>query len=193
MNMDEITELQDSSVFGLKPTIHITSWNEKDLIQGITIQMSLDQTLIERTGYTVVDILSDVGGLQGILISVLSLLLSILNHSQLESYLASKLFKSDHIFLTPLARMENLKLYCIKKILPHRLACYHQQQKQAALDKARAALDKEMNVIKLIRSSRYFHLALKHLLDPQVRKELKKESQFREIDVKKTEQAVSGN
>ena len=37
MNMDEITELQDSSVFGLKPTIHITSWLEKDLIQGIII------------------------------------------------------------------------------------------------------------------------------------------------------------
>ena len=43
--------------------------------------MSLDQTLIERTGYTILDILSDVGGLQGILISGISFILGILNHN----------------------------------------------------------------------------------------------------------------
>ena len=80
------------------------------------------------------DILSDVGGLQGILISAISLLLSILNHSQLESHLVSKLFKSDSVFLTPLARMENLKLYCIEKLLHHRLVCCHKDRKQAALE-----------------------------------------------------------
>ena len=55
--------------------------------------MSLDQTLIERSGYTVLDLLSDVGGLQGILIYAISLLLSILNHNHLENYMASKLFR----------------------------------------------------------------------------------------------------
>ena len=89
--------------------------------------------------------------------------------------------------------MENLKLYCIEKIISRRLACCHQQRKQAALDKAHAALAKELHVIKLIRSRRYFHLALKHLLGPQVRKELKNQSQFREIFVEKTEQAVAEN
>ena len=39
------------------------SYNEKHLIEGVMIQMSLDLTVVERTGYTVLDILADVGGL----------------------------------------------------------------------------------------------------------------------------------
>ena len=59
--------------------------------------MSLDQILIERTGYTVLDILSDVGGLQGIFVSVIMLFLSVLNHNDLDNYLVSKLFKSETV------------------------------------------------------------------------------------------------
>ena len=43
--------------------------------------MNLDQIVIERSGYTLLDLLSDVGGLQGILISGISLILSISNHN----------------------------------------------------------------------------------------------------------------
>ena len=43
--------------------------------------MNLDQIVIERSGYTLLDLLSDVGGLQGILISGISLILSIFNHN----------------------------------------------------------------------------------------------------------------
>ena len=57
--------------------------------------MSLDQTLIERDGYTILDILSDVGGLQGLLISMIYYALGILNFNYLENYLASKLYKTD--------------------------------------------------------------------------------------------------
>ena len=57
--------------------------------------MSLDQTLIERTGYTITDILSDVGGLQGALVSGISFILSILNYKNLDNYMVSKLFKSE--------------------------------------------------------------------------------------------------
>ena len=64
------------------------------------IQMSLDQTLVERTGYTILDLLSDVGGLQGILISAITIILSILNHNLLGNYLASQLFKSEEIALS---------------------------------------------------------------------------------------------
>ena len=40
-----------------------------------------------------------------------------------------------------------------------------------------------MNVIKLIRSRRFFHLALKHLLEPPIRKKLKKMSQYKEVKI----------
>ena len=55
--------------------------------------MDMDLTVIERTGYTILDILSDVGGLQGILISGISLLLGVLNHNFLDNYLVTKLYR----------------------------------------------------------------------------------------------------
>ena len=49
------------------------------------------------------------------------------------------------------------------------------------MEKAFEELGKEVDIIKLIRSRRFVHLALKHLLDNSVRKELKVKSQFEEI------------
>ena len=51
--------------------------------------MNMDLNIIQRSGYTVLDILSDVGGLQGILISGISLFLGAWNYNNLENYLAS--------------------------------------------------------------------------------------------------------
>ena len=50
------------------------------------------------------------------------------------------------------------------------------------MEQSREALSKEVDIIRLIRSRRFVHLALKHILDPEVRKELKSRSDFREID-----------
>ena len=82
--------------------------------------MSTDLNLIERDGYYLLDLLADVGGLQGILISTISLILSILNHSQLDSYLVSRLFKSESATLTPFEKCENVKQFCIDRLLPQR-------------------------------------------------------------------------
>ena len=94
-NLDEVTELQDSSVFRLNEANKIYYHREADLIEGIILQINMDQTLIQRNGYTLLDILSDVGGIQGILISGASFILSVLNYKNLDNYLVSKLFKSD--------------------------------------------------------------------------------------------------
>ena len=59
----------------------------------ISIEMSLDRRVVERTGYTVLELLSDIGGVQAILISALSLLLNIWNYNYLQDYMASNLFQ----------------------------------------------------------------------------------------------------
>ena len=64
--------------------------------------MSLDLTVVERTGYTVLDILADVGGLQGFLVSGIAGLLSVLNHNYLDNYLVSRLFTYKSAKLTTL-------------------------------------------------------------------------------------------
>ena len=56
--------------------------------------MSMDLTLIVRDGYTVLDLLSDIGGLQGILNAGFSVILIFFNYKYLDSYLATKLYKT---------------------------------------------------------------------------------------------------
>ena len=81
--------------------------------------MNLDQILIQRSGYTVLDLLSDVGGLQGILISAMSLLLSILHQNQLNDYLVSKLFKQDDSLEEPKQTVcDSILHVCIGRLLP---------------------------------------------------------------------------
>ena len=84
--------------------------------------MDLDQVLIERSGYTVLDILSDVGGLQGILISGISFLLSIFNYNYLENYLVYKLFKSEAVTLMT-TQSEMIKECYLSNCLLSKLAC----------------------------------------------------------------------
>ena len=51
------------------------------------------------------------------------------------------------------------------------------------MEEAFRKLEKEIDVVKLIRSRRFVHMAIKHLLDNSVRKELKAKSHFKEIDI----------
>ena len=99
--------------------------------------MNLDLTVIQREGYTLLDLLSDVGGLQGILISTFSLLLGIWNHNYMESYIASKVYKVASTDEKELGSLEvpnraNIKEYCIDRLLPAKLtrACCKLKRKE---------------------------------------------------------------
>ena len=50
------------------------------------------------------------------------------------------------------------------------------------MDEARKALEKEVNVIEMIKSRRFVNMALHHLLQPAKHKELKARSHFIEVD-----------
>ena len=146
--------------------------------------------MIERDGYTILDILSDVGGLLGILTTGIQLFLSILNHRHLDIYMASKLFKvtpnanSANSTATSLSVSTqvaaNIKNFCIEHILPRKLVCCRQERLRIALHKAVETMEEEVDIIRIIRSRRFIHMALKHLLDPKVHKELELKSQFLE-------------
>ncbi len=59
---------------------------------GFGIDMSLDQTVIERSNYTILDVLSDVGGLESVIASAIALVLSIMNYNNLDSTMITQLF-----------------------------------------------------------------------------------------------------
>ena len=83
----------------------------------------MDLILIERNGYSILDLLSDIGGLQRALFSGVTIFLSIVNQNQLNDYLASKLFKSDQTPLTAFSRCERIRGF-IGRCLPRRLVSF---------------------------------------------------------------------
>lgn len=92
-NLDELTELRDTSIFRLEKLSPTPAFLDKNLLQGIQIELSPNLVLIERTGYTLFDFLSDVGGLQGILFSAFNAMIGVLNYGHFEVYVLSSLFK----------------------------------------------------------------------------------------------------
>ena len=102
--------------------------------------MDFDQILIERHGYTITDLLSDVGGLHGILISAISLALGIVNLNYLEDYLVTKLFKSPTITLKVSSTCENFKEFILSLFPCCKFKCFRKNQKQIEMTNARTAL-----------------------------------------------------
>ena len=97
INLDDITKLEDSNVFDMKPLLQrpIDAKLNPGLVWRMSFEMNLDQTVVTRDGYTILDVLSDMGGFQRVLFSFFSIVAAILNVSNFDSYLASKLYKLD--------------------------------------------------------------------------------------------------
>jgi len=54
--------------------------------------MNADLTVVERHVLTILDVLSDVGGLEAIIVFVFGSFVTIFNHNNLENYLTLNLF-----------------------------------------------------------------------------------------------------
>ena len=63
INLDDFTMLENETIFSLEqlPLISFekNSWTQVD----ITIEMNMDEMVIARDGYTILDYLSDIGGM----------------------------------------------------------------------------------------------------------------------------------
>ena len=59
----------------------------------ITIEMELNQKVVSRAGYTVLDWISDIGGMQGVLISFFAIFIAFWNYNMLDNYLVTRLYK----------------------------------------------------------------------------------------------------
>ena len=94
--------------------------------------MDLDMDIINRVGYNVIDMFSDIGGIQSILMTTFALMLTVLNYNFFDSYMAQKLFKfenksarrsekEDAEFFSP-SRLANSKEFLIDA-LPRKWVC----------------------------------------------------------------------
>ena len=64
---------------------------DKD-VMAIGIDMSLDQIVIERSIYTILDVLSDVGGLKVMIVAIFAFIKSIINYNGLDSTIIEQLY-----------------------------------------------------------------------------------------------------
>ena len=79
-NFDELTELQEIKVFSLEQMLARPNELKPDMIFSISMEVNPDLAVISRNNYTVLDLLSDVGGLAEVLIFTSSLMVYILNY-----------------------------------------------------------------------------------------------------------------
>ena len=67
-----------------------------DLVHmGVIFEMDLDATTVDRVVYSVVDWLSDLGGLSSTLISIFTGLFFLLKYNNLDFYMVSKLYSRN--------------------------------------------------------------------------------------------------
>lgn len=78
--------------------------------------MNLNLLFVSRDGYTVIDMFSDIGGIETIFISMIHIFLSVWNYKHFDSYMASHLYKLkgdglDSYFRPP--RLSNPVYFCM--------------------------------------------------------------------------------
>ena len=192
LDLDDLTEFAAENLFKVEP-LPIRSYEKDYHVQmNINVEMNLNLEVFEREGYTVMDVLSDVGGFQGILVSFFTMIIPIVNYEHFQSHLASRLFRilpprdvrskldrekkkalSQPIVLT---RFKNI-CNCIQDSCPNWLSCVKRKSvKYRAIRRARNHMETEMNIIEIVKSRRYFNMALKLLLSKDTRDSLKKQS-----------------
>ena len=59
----------------------------------IQVEMNMNVLMIARDGYTILDYFSDIGGIQGILVSGSAIILTVWNYNNFDNYLVSKLYR----------------------------------------------------------------------------------------------------
>ena len=127
------------------------------------------------------------------IVSCFALFLAFWNYNMLDDYMITKLFKltspPSTVSNQNLKKAQPMKaplLYnqreFFRSLLPQCLWCCKLSRQERAFDKAREALDFEVNIIELVKSRRMFKEAFKMLLSETQLKRLQKKSGYRVLD-----------
>ena len=131
VNMDDLTLTENDQIFSIVQMSQMPTENFDWTQMEITFEMDLDVTQIERTYYSILECLSDIGGILSILLSGVAFILFIYNYQHMDNFLAVHLFKiktkeqnvtDSGIVLVP-PRIGNVKDF-LMDILPKFLKCY---------------------------------------------------------------------
>ena len=134
--------------------------------------MDMDLLEFSRSRYTVFDLLADVGGISGMFASLFAVFMAAWNFNALDNLLVTRLFKAklddkrhfnSQSDFFPNKGCPNFIDYFLSWI-PSCMLCCKRSQKEKAYARARDRLEKELDIIEVVKSRRYFAKALKTLL-----------------------------
>ena len=130
----------------------------------LTINASRDSTLIQRNVYSALDFLSDIGGIQGLFVSLFGLMITLFNTTSFEEHLIRQLYtyrvkpsrfnlNSSHDFSEQLY-FRQLSLYGLR-------CCFKRPNRERrALKKAMEKLNQETDIVQILRFMRVFKATL---------------------------------
>ena len=177
-NFDDLTSHVDENLFKVErqPFEPFTS-NKKAQVE-IEISFSQDLDKVRRVYYNFLDAVSDIGGIMAVIGFCISMWLSIWNFKHMDNYIVSQLFRSPESTTAPICvngstamgepiivkRYSNFLEYILSLLPATCLRCRKKNRNQRRLEKARALMNAEINLIEIVKSRRYFQEALKFLL-----------------------------
>ena len=91
VNFDDVTLLEDSTLFRFKAAFPRPQIIDETLF-SVSLEYDSDLHVVERSFTTMIDILADVGGLDGALLTIFSMCSRFLNHTKLDNFLISQLY-----------------------------------------------------------------------------------------------------
>ena len=93
INLDEVTDLSDSSLFDTNQLPWRAYEYDPSTVTVVTLEMNLDLHIVERNLVTILDFLANIGGLDSIFTSVISLVFTIWHsHGLADIFLVTQLF-----------------------------------------------------------------------------------------------------
>ena len=78
--MDKLTQFDDDAIFKLEQIPQIPAESNNYVQMEVSIEMNLDLATIKRSYYSLLDCLSDVGGLMSVILESVAVCLLILNY-----------------------------------------------------------------------------------------------------------------
>ena len=170
--MDDLTEYEDSTIFKLEGQSLLSQEKDYDVQMDITIEMNLDLKVIARAGYTILDFISDVGGIQGMLISLVAWVVAFWNYKMFDNYMVSRLYlirktnpttsiwSSDKGDPMVPRTLHNPREYC-KELLMWSCCknsrCFKSERVEKSFEIGRTYLSRETNIVSIVKSVRYFN------------------------------------
>ena len=81
VDFDSLTELSDGTLFEMEELFHRPWEMDSITIGNISVELNRDVLYVQREGYTSLDLISDIGGMQGLLFTAISAIVAIINYN----------------------------------------------------------------------------------------------------------------